>query len=157
MLKTWLSALLAIGSRNVRAHSFSRKRPTTANASSLLSIALLLCTACFWGCAGNDDSSDSDKSCSIDPASLDFSSFDQAMNTYIADKKMAGASAAIVDKCLGIVHEKGYGSFDANRIYLIASSSKVLSVGILMRLVDQGLLDIDAPISNYRNRSRGCW
>src|SRR5690606_36892903 len=59
-----------------------------------------------------------------------------------------GASAAIVHKDLGIVHEGGYGAFAADRLYLIASSSKVLSAGVLMRLADEGLLDIDAPISD---------
>lgn len=32
---------------------------------------------------------------------------------------------------------------------LVASSSKVVSVGVLMRLADQGLVDVDATIGNY--------
>ncbi len=80
---------------------------------------------------------------------LDFGQFDQQVESFLTSHALDGASAVIVHKDQGIVHNRGYGAFAADRVYLIASSSKILSVGILMRLVDQGLLDIDAPISNY--------
>lgn len=80
---------------------------------------------------------------------LDFTAFDEAMNAFLAEHGLEGASAAIVHKERGIVHESGYGAFAADRVYLIASSSKVLSAGVLMRLADQGLVDVDAPISEY--------
>src|SRR5690606_23290377 len=60
-----------------------------------------------------------------------------------------GAAAVVVHRDAGIVHVQGYGKFDEDRLFLIASSSKPLSVGVLMRLADQGLLDIDAPIGTY--------
>jgi CubicO group peptidase (beta-lactamase class C family) len=80
---------------------------------------------------------------------LDFSAFDSVVNAFLTEKGFGGASAVVVQKDLGIVHERGYGRFAADRVYLIASSSKVMSVGILMRLADEGKLDINAPISNY--------
>ena len=47
------------------------------------------------------------------------------------------------------MHETAYGEFDTQRVYLVASSSKILSVGVLMRLANQGKLDLDAPVSKY--------
>ncbi|MFW6066980.1 MAG: serine hydrolase domain-containing protein [Myxococcota bacterium] len=79
----------------------------------------------------------------------DFSEFDAAIEDYLADSEVDGATAVVVDREAGIVHLRGYGAFDPDRVSLIASSSKVLSVGVLMRLADEGLLDIDAPISDY--------
>jgi len=90
-------------------------------------------------------------------AQLDFSRFDAALEAAIAeynggaaeDKRIHGASAVIVHDKLGALHSRGYGDYAADRLYLIASSSKILSVGVLMRLADQGKLDIDAPIGTY--------
>jgi CubicO group peptidase (beta-lactamase class C family) len=89
---------------------------------------------------------------------LDFTSFDEALDKAIADynaspagatQPIKGASAVVVHKDLGLVHSKGYGEFEADRLYLIASASKILSAGVLMRLADEGKLDIDKPISDY--------
>jgi len=86
---------------------------------------------------------------------IDFARFDAALQKAIDDhnasspNKIAGASAAIVHEKLGVLHTQGYGEFAADRLYLIASSSKILSVGVLMRLADQGKLNIDAPIGTY--------
>lgn len=82
-------------------------------------------------------------------AEPNFTAFDAAVQKFVADHGLRGASAAIVEKDRGIVHTAGYGEFAVDRTYLIMSSSKILSVGVLMRLVDQGLLDIDAPIGTY--------
>jgi CubicO group peptidase (beta-lactamase class C family) len=88
---------------------------------------------------------------------LDFSRFDDALEAAIAKynagaadtAQILGASAVVVHEKLGTVHTHGYGAYDADRLYLIASSSKILSVGVLMRLADQGKLDIDQPIGTY--------
>jgi CubicO group peptidase (beta-lactamase class C family) len=79
----------------------------------------------------------------------DFAAFDSAMEQFVAERGLRGASAVLVQKDHGIVHSAGYGEFSADRTYLIMSSSKILSVGVLMRLADQGLLDLDAPIGTY--------
>lgn len=87
----------------------------------------------------------------IDPEiePLDFRPFDRAMDSASASLGLAGATAVVVERDRGIVHLAGYGTFDADRLFLIASASKILSVGIIMRLADQGLLDLDAPIGQY--------
>jgi len=89
---------------------------------------------------------------------LDFASFDKALQKAIDDHNasdagtalpVTGASAVVVDKKSGLVHQKGYGDYAADRLYLIASSSKILSVGVLMKLADEGKLDLDTPVSEY--------
>jgi len=89
-------------------------------------------------------------------AKLDFSAFDDAVEAAIAahnaanpDAGLRGASAVVVDEEGAVVHSQGYGEYEAERLYLVASASKPLSVGVLMRLADQGLLDLDTPISEY--------
>jgi CubicO group peptidase (beta-lactamase class C family) len=77
---------------------------------------------------------------------LDFSAFDRAIDSFVTAQGLAGAAAIVVDRERGMVHLKGYGSFSPDRLFLIASSSKILSAGVLMRLADQNLLDLDAPI-----------
>jgi CubicO group peptidase (beta-lactamase class C family) len=95
---------------------------------------------------------------------LDFKSFDEALQTAIdaynatdggAALPILGASAVVVHKDLGTVHSKGFGKFAADRLYLIASSSKILSVGVLKRLEDQGKVDFSKPISEYLGASFG--
>jgi CubicO group peptidase (beta-lactamase class C family) len=80
---------------------------------------------------------------------LDFSAYDAAVSAFLTERQLAGASGVVVHKDLGIVHVKGYGEYAADRVYLVASSSKMVSVGILMTLADEGKLDIDAPIGDY--------
>src|SRR3954447_22006205 len=77
---------------------------------------------------------------------LDFSAFDRAIDSFVTAQGLAGAAAVVVQRERGVVHLKGYGSFSPGRPFLIASSSKILSAGVLMRLADQSLLDLDAPI-----------
>jgi len=87
-----------------------------------------------------------------------FKTFDDALDKAIAaynDSEpgaaapILGASAVLVHKTKGTLHSKGYGEFAADRLYLIASASKILSVGVLMKLADEGKVDFDTPISEY--------
>lgn len=87
--------------------------------------------------------------CGSDDAVRDFTEFDSAMEAFLDVEGLSGATAVVVHEDDGVVHLQGYGEFPDDRISLIASSSKVLSVGVLMRLHDDGLLDIDVPISEY--------
>lgn len=86
-------------------------------------------------------------SCSDDPKPFD--EFDAELRAFLREHELSGATVVVVHRDLGIVHARGFGDMDVSRVSLLASSSKVLSVGVLMRLADQGLLDLDAPISDY--------
>lgn len=83
------------------------------------------------------------------PAGGDFALFDAVVADAVHDLGLEGAAAVVVHRDSGIVHVQGYGAFDEERVFLIASASKPLSAGVLLRLADQGLLDIDAPIGTY--------
>ncbi len=82
-------------------------------------------------------------------AALDFSGFDAAVEAYLQQAGLEGATAAVVHRDLGVVHTAAYGTFELDRVILLASASKTLSVGVLIRLHDQGLLDLDDPLSSY--------
>lgn len=120
------------------------------------SLCLLLLGATPGLVACGDDNAKSDNgndaggsSGGISKADLDFKAFDEAVAKFLTDNSLKGASAVIVHKDLGVVHSMGYGEFAADRLFLIASSSKVMSVGVLMKLADDGKLDLDKPISTY--------
>lgn len=78
-----------------------------------------------------------------------FAEFDRKVESFIRANGLSGATAVVVHRDRGVLHTRGYGAFDVGRISVLASSSKILSAGVLMRLSDQGLLDLDAPISDY--------
>jgi len=78
-----------------------------------------------------------------------YQEFDDAVNALVRERDLNGATAIIVHRDRGVLHVRGYGHLHSDRISLIASSSKVVSVGVIMRLVDQGVLDLDTPISTY--------
>ena len=126
-----------------------------------LVLSAVVCGAAS-GCGDDAEQSQSPQVQAGAPASadagvkLDFSRFDKALtdaieayNTEHSATPLAGASAVIVHEKLGTVHSHGYGEFAEDRLFLIASSSKILSAGVLMRLADQGKLDVDAPIGQY--------
>jgi CubicO group peptidase (beta-lactamase class C family) len=114
-----------------------RKPPFAALSISLLSLCSSACS---------DDAAPANVE---GTAEVDFAAFDAAMDQFIADHDLRGASAAVVQRGTGIVHVAGYGEFSPERIYLVMSSTKVLSAGVVMRLHDEGLLDVDAPIGDY--------
>ncbi len=68
------------------------------------------------------------------------------MQEFVDDRGLDGAGLVVVDRDDGIVHEQYWGEFSADRVSLVASASKMLVAGVLMRLDDQGLLDVDAPV-----------
>jgi CubicO group peptidase (beta-lactamase class C family) len=112
-------------------------------------LVVLSCLAAV-GCADDPD----DPSVH-EPEEIDFARFDAALQQAIdehnaaSSNKIAGASAAVVHEKLGVLHTQAFGEFEVDRLFLIASSSKILSAGVLMRLADQGKLDVDTGIGTY--------
>ncbi|MEO8449016.1 MAG: serine hydrolase [Gemmatimonadota bacterium] len=72
----------------------------------------------------------------------------------MADKKIPAISIALVDGT-GPVWARGFGTADsgtqatANTVYRIGSVSKLFTDIGIMQLVEQGKIDLDAPISTY--------
>ena len=82
------------------------------------------------------------------PREYDFSATDEFMQGFVDQRGLNGATVIVVDRDDGIVHRANFGEFGPGRISLLGNISETFSVGILMSLYDDGLLDIDAPISD---------
>lgn len=78
----------------------------------------------------------------------DFSAIEAIVADFVDERDLDGAGLVVVQRDDGIVHEEYWGEFDADRISLIASSSKMITAGVLFHLDDEGVLDIDAPVAD---------
>ena len=104
---------------------------------ALISIAALLMTAA----CGSDDESQGNA------AVYDFAAFEAEVEAFIAENDdVDGVGAVIVHRDDGVVFERGFGEFASDRIYLIASSTKMITASVLMKLHDDGILDLDEPV-----------
>ncbi|MBT5581954.1 MAG: beta-lactamase family protein [Acidimicrobiaceae bacterium] len=81
--------------------------------------------------------------------SFDFSEAESIVEEFVVGKGLNGAALTIVHRDHGIIFETFFGVYDKDRISLIASSSKMVSAGVLLALQDQGLLDVDKPIADF--------
>lgn len=70
------------------------------------------------------------------------------MDAFVDEQKLAGAGLVVVQRDDGVIGEHYSSDFDGERISLLASSSKMLTAGVLMHLSDEGLLDLDAPVDD---------
>ncbi len=75
-----------------------------------------------------------------------FAAITDTVDAFVADRGLEGAGLIIVEREDGVVYEQYFGEFDAERISMIASSSKMISAGVLLRLAQDGLLNMDAPV-----------
>ena len=82
-----------------------------------------------------------------EPASYDFAAIEPLVADFVEAEGLNGAGLIIVDADDGVVLERYWGEFGPDRISLVASSSKMITAGVLLRLQDDGLLDINAPIT----------
>ena len=78
----------------------------------------------------------------------DFSAIGPIVQEIVDREGLDGAGLVVVERDDGIVHEQYWGEVDADRISLIASASKMIAAGVLLRLDDGGLLDVDAPVAD---------
>jgi hypothetical protein len=62
----------------------------------------------------------------------DFSAVSPIVGSFVDDRGLNGAELIVVDRDDGVVYEEYWGEFDADRISLIASSSKMISAGGLV-------------------------
>ncbi|MFP5488606.1 MAG: serine hydrolase domain-containing protein [Acidimicrobiia bacterium] len=85
-----------------------------------------------------------------EPAAVvrDFSEVDAVVADFVAERGLNGAGLIVVDADDGVVHEQYWGEFDADRVSLVASSSKQITAGVLLHLQDQGMIDLEAPVAD---------
>ena len=84
----------------------------------------------------------------VDLDRYDFTAVAPIIEDYLTETGLNGAGLIVVERADGVVFHDHWGEFGPDRISLIASSSKMVVAGVLMRLHDEGLLDIDAPVSD---------
>ena len=61
---------------------------------------------------------------------------------------MNGASFIVVDRDAGVVHQEHFGELGPERVAILGPLSEPISVGIVLSLHDDGLLDVDAPVAD---------
>jgi len=71
------------------------------------------------------------------------------IDELVKSEGLDGAGLIVVDRKDGVIGQYYTGNITADRVSLIASASKSLTAGVVMRLEDQGVLDIDKPIADY--------
>lgn len=113
--------------------------------------ALVLLVSLVAGCSASADEPDA----AAEPREYDFSAVDPVVEAFIAEHDLNGAGLVVVDEEDGIVGEQYFGEFDADRVSLVASASKTVTAGVLLRLADQGELDLDQPIAEYVDWAAG--
>lgn len=79
----------------------------------------------------------------------DFAAVGALIDEFVAEQGINGAALVVVERDDGIVFEHYAGAFTPDRVSFIASSSKMLTAGVLMYLAERGLLDPDQPIAEY--------
>jgi len=82
------------------------------------------------------------------PAAIyDFTAFSAEVLAFIAETEgVDGVGAIVVHRDDGVIFKRGFGNYAEDRISLIASSTKMITAGVLLRLQDQGILDMNEPI-----------
>lgn len=83
-----------------------------------------------------------------EPSGRDFAPVAGFAEDFLADTGLPGAGLIIVHRDEGVLYQQAFGDFTEDRISMVASSSKMISAGVLLRLQDDGLLDINAPVTD---------
>ena len=80
------------------------------------------------------------------PLAFDFSSLDDLLQRTA---RKHGGCALVIVQGDQVIYRKGFGTHAPDQVIPIASASKWLSGALIMRLVDEGKLSLDDPVSKY--------
>ncbi|MDT0275758.1 serine hydrolase domain-containing protein [Blastococcus goldschmidtiae] len=133
-----------------RLPSLGRGRRT---AGALAVLGLVVAAGCSSD--GPTSSAEAAPTSTADAREYDFSAVEPIVEAFLAEHDLEGAGLVVVEKDDGIVSEQYFGEFDADRVSLVASASKMVTAGVLARLADQDLLDLDQPIAEYVDWAAG--
>ncbi len=114
----------------------------------ICTVVLVALTGCAGGGGSNSGSNDSVASTPI----YNFDEMDAQLQQFLDESpEFDGISVILVDAKQGVVHEAAFGDHTLDTVVMLASTSKVASVSLLMALNDDGTLDYDvgASIDNY--------
>ncbi|TDR45754.1 CubicO group peptidase (beta-lactamase class C family) [Tahibacter aquaticus] len=84
--------------------------------------------------------------CSGAAAACTFDAVDVRMNELLQNAGLDGG-AVLIGRADGVLHERYFGSYDANTTIAIASATKWLSAIRIVQLAERGRLDLDAPVA----------
>jgi CubicO group peptidase (beta-lactamase class C family) len=87
-------------------------------------------------------------SVAISQSGYDFTPIDKTIQDWVDKGYYPGAGIRIV-KDGRIVYEKCFGNFSPTTVVSLASSTKWLEAAAVMAVVDEGKIDLDAPLSKY--------
>ena len=123
-------------------------------------VLALLGVVVATGCSADDadgsaQSSGAPATSAAPDGEYDFSAVEPVVEAFLAEHDLEGAGLVVVEKDEGIVGEQYFGDFGPDRVSLVASASKTVTAGVLVRLADQGLLDLDQPIAEYVDWAAG--
>jgi CubicO group peptidase (beta-lactamase class C family) len=82
-------------------------------------------------------------------ADRDFAPVAAEIEAFVNERGLNGAGIVVVHRDEGEIYRDYFGEFSEDRISLIASSSKMISAGVLLKLHEDGALDIDMPLRDY--------
>jgi CubicO group peptidase (beta-lactamase class C family) len=82
-------------------------------------------------------------------ADRDFAPVAAEIEAFVSERGLTGAGIVVVHREEGELYREYFGEFSEDRISLIASSSKMISAGVLLKLHEDGALDIDMPLRDY--------
>lgn len=83
-----------------------------------------------------------------EPPGRDFAPVTAAVEEFVDSSELAGAGLIVVHADEGVIYHEHFGEFTEDRISMVASSSKMIAAGVLMKLHEEGALDVDAPLAN---------
>lgn len=138
-----------------RRAGLGRGRRAVAALAVLGTVVAAGCSADADAGAGPAGSSGAGPTPAADAREYDFSAVAPVVEAFIAEHGLNGAGLVVVEEDDGIVGEQYFGGFDADRVSLVASASKMVTAGVLVRLADQGRLDLDQPIAEYVDWAAG--
>lgn len=81
-------------------------------------------------------------------APCDFAGVGAAYQAFITRESLPGG-AILIGTRQGLLHERYFGTYDAQTVVAIASASKLASAIRIAQLIDLGRIDPEAPVSAY--------
>ena len=132
-----------------------------ATVGAVLGVVAVLALGCSSDDAGSSrpatpsSNMSSTTAVAAEPAATDqpFTEVATAIDGFVTREGLNGAALVVVERNggadgSGVVWQHYTGAFGPDRPSLIASSSKMLTAGVLLRLQDKGLIDLDAPVAD---------
>ena len=91
--------------------------------------------------------------CKQENKPFDFSAVDSFINHSL--DRICGGCNLILIRGSRIIYRKAYGNFTLDKTVPIASASKWISGGVIMSLVDEGIISLEDPVSKYLPEFKG--